>query len=251
MVRAPARRSGTLVVAEDDVNVVGFAGALDHGACVALSDLFVRPDRQSQGIGRALLDAVRSGRPAGGDDGLGRPAQRWPPTPVAACAHVGPPTTWAWTPTSYATPRGPTLDVAPCSPRSTPGSSRATTRTTRRSVADAFGHRRAGEPLGTALTVAGSPQRLAHPDTTRSSSRPSMIPDDGGAVVLAVVALPARRRSEARRLCRYQGRTARWHPCSSGASRITDADMACATHEDLLADPSRHTMHGEARVALA
>ena len=49
---------GRLVVAVDDGAVVGFAGLLDHGRCVALSDLFVRPERQSQGIGAALLDEV-------------------------------------------------------------------------------------------------------------------------------------------------------------------------------------------------
>ena len=30
---------------------------------------------------------------------------------------------------------------------------------------------------------------------------------------------------------------------------ITDVDTACASEDGLLADPTRHTMHGEARVA--
>ena len=62
---------GRLVVAVDEGagadgrdEVVGFAAALDHGRCVALSDLFVRPDQQSRGVGGALLDEVLPpGRP--------------------------------------------------------------------------------------------------------------------------------------------------------------------------------------------
>jgi GNAT superfamily N-acetyltransferase len=52
---------GRLVVAEERSEVIGFAGLLDLGSCVALSDLFVRPDRQSQGVGAALLDEVLPG----------------------------------------------------------------------------------------------------------------------------------------------------------------------------------------------
>ena len=43
---------GRLVVAEEGGAVVGFAGLLDHGSCVALSDLFVRPTASRTGWAR-------------------------------------------------------------------------------------------------------------------------------------------------------------------------------------------------------
>jgi len=45
-------------VAVDGPVVVGFGAALDTGRARHLADLFVRPDRLGQGIGRPLLDAV-------------------------------------------------------------------------------------------------------------------------------------------------------------------------------------------------
>jgi GNAT superfamily N-acetyltransferase len=45
-------------VATDGELVVGFGATIDAGRCVHLADLFVRPDRLGQGIGRALLGEV-------------------------------------------------------------------------------------------------------------------------------------------------------------------------------------------------
>lgn len=44
-----------VLVAEEAGAVVAFGGVVDTGRCLALSDLFVRPDRLGQGIGRPLL----------------------------------------------------------------------------------------------------------------------------------------------------------------------------------------------------
>jgi hypothetical protein len=57
-------RAGTLLVAERDGAVIGFAGIIERGALVYLTDLFVAPERQSHGVGGALLDAIlpRDGR---------------------------------------------------------------------------------------------------------------------------------------------------------------------------------------------
>src|SRR5262249_9501289 len=56
---------GQLTVAVDGGVIVGFAGVLDYGRCVALSGLFVGPSWQSQGVGGGLLDgALAAGRAA-------------------------------------------------------------------------------------------------------------------------------------------------------------------------------------------
>jgi predicted N-acetyltransferase YhbS len=47
------------VVAVEDGRVVGFARAMsDEAFAVYIADILVRPDRQRQGIGRALTDAI-------------------------------------------------------------------------------------------------------------------------------------------------------------------------------------------------
>lgn len=59
----------TVLVAVDGDAVVGFATALPSAAAAAeweLDDLFVAPDAQRRGAGRALVDAIaRAGRAAG------------------------------------------------------------------------------------------------------------------------------------------------------------------------------------------
>ena len=57
-------RTGTLLVAERDGAVIGFAGIIERGELVFLTDLFVAPETQSHGVGAALLAAVlpRDGR---------------------------------------------------------------------------------------------------------------------------------------------------------------------------------------------
>ena len=57
-------RTGTLLVAEHDSMIVGFAGIIARGDLVFLTDLFVAPQMQSYGVGGALLDAIlpRDGR---------------------------------------------------------------------------------------------------------------------------------------------------------------------------------------------
>jgi GNAT superfamily N-acetyltransferase len=51
-------RAGTLLVAERDGALLGFAGIIARGALVFLTDLFVAPETQSHGVGGALLDAI-------------------------------------------------------------------------------------------------------------------------------------------------------------------------------------------------
>jgi GNAT superfamily N-acetyltransferase len=57
-------RTGTLLLAERDSMIVGFAGIIARGELVFLTDLFVAPEIQSYGVGGALLDAIlpRDGR---------------------------------------------------------------------------------------------------------------------------------------------------------------------------------------------
>jgi GNAT superfamily N-acetyltransferase len=57
-------RTGTLLVAEHDGAIIGFAGAIERGELIYLTDLFVAPETQSSGVGGALLDAIlpRDGR---------------------------------------------------------------------------------------------------------------------------------------------------------------------------------------------
>jgi GNAT superfamily N-acetyltransferase len=53
------RATGTLLVAESDPHgVVGFGATLTRSGVTYLADLFVLPDRQGHGIGRALLHAL-------------------------------------------------------------------------------------------------------------------------------------------------------------------------------------------------
>jgi GNAT superfamily N-acetyltransferase len=51
-------RTGTLLVAERDGAVIGFAGVIARGELVFLTDLFVAPQTQSHGVGAALLGAI-------------------------------------------------------------------------------------------------------------------------------------------------------------------------------------------------
>ncbi len=50
--------TGDLLLAERDGRIVGFAGLLTRGGVAFLTDLFVHPDVQSAGIGRALLERI-------------------------------------------------------------------------------------------------------------------------------------------------------------------------------------------------
>jgi GNAT superfamily N-acetyltransferase len=51
-------RHGTIAIAKDGGEVIGFAASLRRGHLTHLGDLFVLPSRQSAGIGAALLHAV-------------------------------------------------------------------------------------------------------------------------------------------------------------------------------------------------
>lgn len=55
------RSYGTLLVAEADGVVRGYCGVRPVGGATMLTDLFVDPERQGGGVGRALLDAALSG----------------------------------------------------------------------------------------------------------------------------------------------------------------------------------------------
>jgi GNAT superfamily N-acetyltransferase len=57
-------RTGTLLVAERDGAITGFAGIIARGDLIFLTDLFVAPQTQSDGVGGRLLDAIlpRDGR---------------------------------------------------------------------------------------------------------------------------------------------------------------------------------------------
>jgi GNAT superfamily N-acetyltransferase len=50
--------TGDLLVAERDGEIAGYAGLIRRGDTAFLTDLFVLPDGQSGGVGRALLDRI-------------------------------------------------------------------------------------------------------------------------------------------------------------------------------------------------
>jgi len=50
--------TGTMYVAEQDGTILAFAGAITRGSVTFLTDLFVRPQTQSAGLGKALLQYV-------------------------------------------------------------------------------------------------------------------------------------------------------------------------------------------------
>jgi GNAT superfamily N-acetyltransferase len=240
---------GRLVVAEEGGAVVGFAGLLDHGSCVALSDLFVRPDFQSHGLGTALLDQILpAGRAcvtmASADPrAIGSYARRemrprWPAYYLSAAA--GQVRNGPW----------PVLDVRELAldeyhwplPGDVPYH--------RALGARPLAIERAGMRLGTALVVDGSPQRLFHPDTTELLETTVDDAGDAAAVVLAVVAHLVER-DATHLVVQVPGPHGALAPLLARGFAITDADTACASGSGLLADPTRHTMHGESRVATA
>lgn len=51
-------QTGTLVVAEQEQAIVGYAGAITRGPISFLTDLFVHPSHQSSQLGKALLQAA-------------------------------------------------------------------------------------------------------------------------------------------------------------------------------------------------
>ena len=51
-------QTGTMYVAEQDGEVLAFAGAITRGSVTFLTDLFVRPTLQSNNLGKTLLHAV-------------------------------------------------------------------------------------------------------------------------------------------------------------------------------------------------
>jgi len=241
------RDVGRLVVAEEGDTVIAFAGLLDLGSCVALSDLFVRPDRQSHGIGAALLDQVLpDGRPsvtmASAD-----------PRALASYARRGMRPRW---PAYY-------LSATAGQVREGPWPALALRQLALEEYdwplpGDVPYHRalgarplavdREGVRLGTALVVDASPQRLFHTDTTEVLETTVEDADDAAPVVLAVVAhlLDA---GASRLVVQVPGPHGALAPLLERGFAITDVDTACASEDGLLADPTRHTMHGESRVA--
>jgi GNAT superfamily N-acetyltransferase len=237
---------GRLVVAEESSAVIGFAGLLDLGSCVTLSDLFVRPDRQSHGVGAALLDEVLpAGRPcvtmASADPrAVGSYARRgmrprWPAYYLSAT--VGQVREGPW----------PALGVHELSLDEYDWPLPGDVPYHRALAARPLAIDRAGVRLGTALVLDGSPQRLFHPDTTEVLETTVDDSDDAAAVVLAVVA-DLLQRGASRVVVQVPGPHGALAPLLERGFAITDVDTACASEEGLLADPARHTMHGESRV---
>ena len=241
------RDVGRLVVVEEGDTVIAFAGLLDLGSCVALSDLFVRPDRQSHGVGAALLDEVLpDGRPsvtmASADPrALASYARRgmrprWPAYYLSATAgqvREGP-----W----------PALAVRELALDEYDWPLPGDVPYHRALGARPLAVDREGVRLGTALVGDASPQRLFHPDTTEVLETTVEDADDAAPVVLAVVAqlLDA---GASRLVVQVPGPHGALAPLLERGFAITDVDTACASEDGLLADPTRHTMHGESRVA--
>jgi GNAT superfamily N-acetyltransferase len=239
---------GRLVVADEGSTVIGFAGLLELGSCVALSDLFVHPDRQSHGVGAMLLDEILpAGRPcvtmASADPravasyarrGM-RP--RWPAYYLSATAEQVGDGSW------------PALGVRELSLDEYDWPLPGDVPYHRALGARPLAIDRAGVRVGTALVVDGSPQRIFHPDTTEVLETTVDEADDAAPVVLAVVA-DLLQRDASRLVVQVPGPHGALSPLLERGFAITDVDTACASEEGLLADPTRHTMHGESRVAL-
>ena len=105
-----------------------------------------------------------------------------------------------------------------------------------------------GREIGTALVVTGSPQRLAHPDASELLESSAHQSDDAASLVLAVIGQVVDA-GATRVIVQVPGPHGALAPLLARGFAITDADMACASEPDLLADPARHTMHGESRIA--
>ena len=238
---------GRLVVADDGGAVIGFAGVVDLGSCVALSDLFVRPERQSDGVGTALLDDVLPpDRPlvtmASADPrALASYARRgmrprWPAYYLTATAEQIRSRAW------------PPLTVEPLAFDAYDWPLPGDVRYHQELGATPLAIRRDGRLLGTALVVDASPQRLFHPDTSEVLETTAGEAEDAAALVLAVVGhlLDA---GATRVVVQVPGPHGALAPLLERGFAITDVDTACASEDGLLADPARHTMHGESRAA--
>ena len=238
---------GRLVVAERDGAVVGFAGVVDLGSCVALSDLFVRPERQSHGVGTALLDEVLPpGRPlvtmASAD-----------PRAVASYARRGMRPRW---PAYYLTATAdqirpgarPSMIVEPLPFDAYDWPLPGDLPYHRALGARPLAVRRDGRPIGTALVVDASPQRLFYPDTSEVLETTADAAGDAAELVLAVVG-HVLDGGATRVVVQVPGPHGALAPLLERGFAITDVDTACASDDGLLADPARHTMHGESRAA--
>jgi GNAT superfamily N-acetyltransferase len=239
---------GRLVVADHDGAVIGFAGVVDLGSCVALSDLFVRPERQSDGVGAALLDEVLPpNRPlvtmASAD-----------PRALASYARRGMRPRW---PAYYLTATTdqirfrawPPLTVEPLPFDAYDWPLPGDLQYHRELGARPLAIRRDGRLLGTALSVEASPQRLFYPDTSEVFETTAGEAEDAAALVLAVVGhlLDG---GATRVVVQVPGPHSALAPLLERGFTISDVDTACATEDGLLADPARHTMHGESRAAV-
>jgi GNAT superfamily N-acetyltransferase len=238
---------GRLLVAVDGASVVGFAGLLDHGRCVALSDLFVHPSRQSQGIGGALLDAILpADRPrvtmASADPravaSYARRGMRpqWPAYYLAAERERLRPASWPLVKVEEIPFEQYDWDL--------PGDGLHYTRLHALILAVRQGERR----LGTGLVMTGNPQRIFHPHSVELLESAATVEDDATDLVLGLVA-HLLEQDPPRVVLQVPGPHPALPPLLERGFVITDADMACATDADLFAAPTRHTMHGEARVA--
>jgi len=238
---------GRLVVADDGGTLIGFAGVVDLGPCVALSDLFVRPERQSHGVGAALLDEVLPpGRPlvtmASADPrALASYARRgmrprWPAYYLTATADQVRPGPW------------PSLSVEPLPFDAYDWPLPGDVPYHRALGATPLAVRRDGRLTGTALVVDASPQRLFHPDTSEVLETTARDGDDATELVLAVVG-HVLDGGATRVVVQVPGPHGALAPLLGRGFAITDVDTACATDDGLLADPARHTMHGESRAA--
>jgi hypothetical protein len=106
-----------------------------------------------------------------------------------------------------------------------------------------------GRTIGTALVVTGSPQRLAHPSATEVLESSAHDASDAEQLVLAVVG-HVLAEGATMVIVQVPGPHGALRPLLDQGFAITDVDVACASEDGLLADPARHTMHGESRIAL-
>ena len=221
---------GRLVVAEERGAVVGFAGLLDLGSCVALSDLFVRPDRQSHGVGAALLDEVLPG---------GRPCVTMAsadPRAIASYARRGMRPRW---PAYYLSATAGQVRRGPVAGARRPGAGprrvrlaacRATCRTTARSVPDrwpstgracGWARRWSSTAARSASSTPTPPRCWRRPSTTRTMPRPSCWPSSP----------TSSKREPPASWSRCQGPHGALAPLLERGFAITDVDTACASEE--------------------
>jgi GNAT superfamily N-acetyltransferase len=250
---APVLEHGELFVADDGGAVTGFSGSIVRSGVRFLTDLFVRPDRQGGGVGRALLAAAMP------DDGRER-ATLASRDPRALALYVR----------SGMRARFPhvLVDLAPAAARRTDGADGVSVRPAdpedpelhawdtevggrerpqdladlvATAAAEPVWLDRAGERVGYAFVQMASPAYLRHPDAVTVGPVGVRSGQDAAACVAAVVAWAADRAPLVS--VGVPGPHPALHALLDAGGRVGYVELFLSTHEPF-ADPGRYVPAG-------